>query len=94
MEAKCTPEEGQQIVEHDRSEFFDRVAELIPANEIPRIEAAYAFAAEAHSSQIRKSGIPYITHPIAVARVALVELGLKTNSVMAALLHDVVEDTE
>ncbi len=94
MEAKCTPEEGQRIVEQDRSEFFERVAERIPANEIPRIEAAYAFAAEAHSAQIRKSGIPYITHPIAVARVALVELGLKTNPVMAALLHDVVEDTE
>ncbi len=94
MASVVTPEEGQRIVEEDRSEFFDRVAERIPVNEIPRIEAAYVFAAEAHSSQIRKSGIPYITHPIAVARVALVELGLKTNSVMAALLHDVVEDTE
>ncbi len=94
MVTKVTPEEGQRIVEEARQEFFDRVAERIPANEIPDIEAAYALAAEAHSAQIRKSGIPYITHPIAVARIALVELGLKTKSIMAALLHDVVEDTE
>lgn len=94
MESKCTPEEAQKVVEDARKEFFDRVAEYLPASDIPRIAAAYELAAEAHSKQIRKSGIPYITHPIAVARIALVELGLKTNSVMAALLHDVVEDTE
>ncbi len=94
MENKYTYEEGQQIVEERRKEFFERVEELLPANDIPRIHAAYDLAADAHSKQIRKSGIPYITHPIAVARIALVELGLKTNPVMAALLHDVVEDTD
>ena len=94
METKCTPEEGKRIVEEARVEFFARVTELLPVTDIPRIQAAYELAAEAHSKQIRKSGIPYITHPIAVARIALVELGLKTNPVMAALLHDVVEDTE
>ena len=94
MENKYTAEERQQIVEEQSKEFFERVEELLPANEIPRVKAAYELAAEAHSKQIRKSGIPYITHPIAVARIALVELGLKTNPVMAALLHDVVEDTD
>lgn len=94
METKISPEEGQQIVEEARVEFFERVAEILPANDMPRIKAAYELAAEAHSKQIRKSGIPYITHPIAVARIALVELGLKTNPVIAALLHDVVEDTD
>ena len=94
METKYTPEEGRQIVEEARIEFFERVAELLPANDMPRIKAAYELAADAHSKQIRKSGIPYITHPIAVARIALVELSLKTNPVIAALLHDVVEDTE
>ncbi len=94
MENKCTPEEGQRIVEEARKEFFERVAELLPANDWPRIKGAYEMAAEAHSRQTRKSGIPYITHPIAVARIALVELNLKTNPVIAALLHDVVEDTE
>lgn len=94
MEQKVTPEEGRRIVEEARQEFFDRVKERIPLSDIPRVEAAYELAAEAHSKQIRKSGIPYITHPIAVARIALVELGLGTNPIMAALLHDVVEDTE
>ena len=94
MENKYTEEERKQIVEEQSKEFFERVHELLPANEIPRVKAAYDLAAEAHSKQIRKSGIPYITHPIAVARIALVELGLKTNPVMAALLHDVVEDTD
>lgn len=94
METKITPEEGQQIVEEARKEFFERVAEILPANDMPRIKAAYDMAAEAHSKQIRKSGIPYITHPVAVARISLVELGLKTNPVIAALLHDVVEDTD
>ncbi len=94
MENKYTEEERKQIVEEQTKEFFERVHELLPANEIPRVKAAYDLAAEAHSKQIRKSGIPYITHPIAVARIALVELGLKTNPVMAALLHDVVEDTD
>ena len=94
MENVYTQKERDQIVEDARKEFFDRVAELLPANDMPRIKAAYELAAEAHKEQIRKSGIPYITHPIAVARIALVELGLKTNPVMAALLHDVVEDTD
>ena len=94
MENIYTQEERDQIVEEARKEFFERVAELLPANDMPRIKAAYELAAEAHKAQIRKSGIPYITHPIAVARIALVELGLKTNPVMAALLHDVVEDTD
>lgn len=94
MENKCTPEEGQRIVDEAREEFFARVSDLLPTSDYSRVKAAYDLAAEAHSKQIRKSGIPYITHPIAVARIALVELGLKTNSVMAALLHDVVEDTD
>lgn len=94
MEVKCTPEEGVRMVEEMRDELYARASERIPANEIPRIMAAYELAAKAHASQIRKSGIPYITHPISVARIALVELGLGTNSIMAALLHDVVEDTD
>lgn len=94
MENKCTPEEGQRIVDEAREEFFARVSDLLPTSDYSRVKSAYDLAAEAHSKQIRKSGIPYITHPIAVARIALVELGLKTNSVMAALLHDVVEDTD
>lgn len=56
------------------------------------VEQAYLFANEAHGDQKRKSGEPYIVHPISVACI-LVELGMDTDSIVAALLHDVIEDT-
>ncbi|MDR1756912.1 MAG: RelA/SpoT family protein [Culturomica sp.] len=58
------------------------------------IVRAFEFAKEAHKGTIRRSGEPYILHPIAVARIAAKEIGLGTKSVIAALLHDVVEDTD
>ncbi len=58
------------------------------------IERAYRFAREAHRGARRRSGEPYIMHPIAVARIVIDELGLGSTSICAALLHDVVEDTE
>lgn len=58
------------------------------------IRTAFEFAREAHQGVKRKSGEPYILHPIAVAKVAATEIGLGTKSVIAALLHDVVEDTD
>ena len=57
------------------------------------ILAAYALGKEAHAPQKRKSGEPYITHPIAVSRICTEEIGLGPTAVIAALLHDVVEDT-
>jgi len=57
------------------------------------IERAYEIAYSAHGDQKRRSGEPYIIHPIAVSKI-LVELGMDTDSVVAALLHDVVEDTD
>ncbi|MBP1577369.1 MAG: bifunctional (p)ppGpp synthetase/guanosine-3',5'-bis(diphosphate) 3'-pyrophosphohydrolase, partial [Oscillospiraceae bacterium] len=57
------------------------------------IERAYKLAEEAHGDQKRRSGEPYIIHPVCVAKI-LVELGMDTESVIAALLHDVVEDTD
>lgn len=59
-----------------------------------RIRQAFEFAREAHRGIKRRSGEPYILHPIAVARIAAKEIGLGTKSVIAALLHDVVEDTD
>lgn len=56
------------------------------------ITQAYEYADKAHERQMRQSGEPYITHPIAVARI-LVELGMDTETICAGLLHDVVEDT-
>ncbi len=59
-----------------------------------RLRDAFELAREAHAPQVRKTGEPYILHPIAVASIAAEELHLDVNSVIAAFLHDVVEDTD
>lgn len=61
--------------------------------DLSKIISAYEFAAKAHEGQTRSSGQPYITHPLAVA-YTLLELGMDTDTICAALLHDVVEDTD
>ena len=58
------------------------------------IRKAFDIALEAHKNQRRKTGEPYIFHPIAVAKIVAYEIGLDTTSIVAALLHDVVEDTD
>ena len=58
------------------------------------ITKAFNFARQAHKGVRRLSGEPYIMHPIAVARIACEEMGLGSTSISAALLHDVVEDTD
>lgn len=58
------------------------------------IRLAYDMAVEAHSKQRRKSGEPYILHPIAVAQICVEEIGLGPTAIVCALLHDVVEDTD
>ncbi len=64
-----------------------------PKADTKAIERAYSMAEEAHRGQMRKSGDPFITHPLGVALI-LAQLGLDETSIMAALLHDAVEDTE
>src|SRR6201747_3077418 len=64
-----------------------------PKADTALIERAYATAERAHSGQKRRSGEPYITHPVAVAQI-LADLGIGTKTLAAALLHDTVEDTE
>ena len=59
---------------------------------VKKIKEAYAFAENAHKSQLRSSGEPYIIHPLEVALI-LMDLGLDVDTVVAGLLHDVVEDT-
>lgn len=58
------------------------------------IRKAFEFALDAHNQQRRKTGEPYIYHPIAVAKIVAYEIGLGTTSIVSALLHDVVEDTD
>ncbi len=61
--------------------------------DLSKIVSAYEFAAKAHANQFRSSGEPYITHPVAVSYI-LLELGMDTDTICAAMLHDVVEDTD
>ena len=63
-------------------------------SDIELVRKAYEFAALAHKDARRKSGEPYIFHPIAVAIIVAKEIGMGTTSIVSALLHDVVEDTE
>ena len=64
-----------------------------PAADFAQIRSAYEFAQQAHEGQRRKSGEPYIIHPLAVAQIVAEELKLDSESIIAALLHDVIEDT-
>ncbi|EIL98297.1 bifunctional (p)ppGpp synthetase/guanosine-3',5'-bis(diphosphate) 3'-pyrophosphohydrolase [Rhodanobacter sp. 115] len=65
----------------------------LPESQIERVLRAYEVGAHAHEGQARKSGEPYITHPVAVAGI-LAELGMDAETIIAAILHDTLEDTE
>lgn len=89
-----SPDAEDRMVE---SAFRDVLAAYLSSNhrkKVEIIERAYRFAKAAHKGVRRRSGEPYILHPIAVARIVISELGLGSTSICAALLHDVVEDTE
>ena len=74
------------------SQLIAKLETYLPAQEIERVEEAYEFAHEAHKGQRRRSGEPYITHPVAVAGL-LADLRLDSQTLIAAILHDVMEDT-
>ena len=83
-----------QEIEQSISALFSNISHRLTTEDMVRIERAYLLAAEAHSEQRRKSGEPYIMHPIAVARIIAEELELGANPIIASFLHDVVEDTD
>ncbi|MDH6311297.1 guanosine-3',5'-bis(diphosphate) 3'-pyrophosphohydrolase [Parabacteroides sp. PFB2-10] len=90
-DAKMTDEQMVQ------SEFDKLLEEYLQSNhrrKIERITKAFNFANQAHQGAKRRSGEPYIMHPLAVARIVCGEMGLGSTSICSALLHDVVEDTE
>ena len=77
---------------HQLDQILSEVAGYHPSADLSLIRRAYQFAAQAHDGQTRKSGDPYVTHPLSVAQV-IAELKLDVASVCAGLLHDCVEDT-
>ncbi len=72
--------------------LHEKVAGVWNSSDLERLELAFEKADKAHAGQLRKSGDPYITHPVAVAGI-LMDLGLDSATICAALLHDTVEDT-
>lgn len=85
MKEFLSPEELYQ-------DLIERVRKYHPSDDISLIEKAYRVANEAHKNQVRKSGEPYIIHPLCVA-IILADLELDKETIAAGLLHDVVEDT-
>ena len=88
-------------IEAEKQEILKRYRALLRASKSTlqkgdkkEIRKAFEMALESHKDMRRKSGEPYIYHPIAVAQIAAEEIGLGTTSIVCALLHDVVEDTE
>ncbi|MBQ9577455.1 MAG: bifunctional (p)ppGpp synthetase/guanosine-3',5'-bis(diphosphate) 3'-pyrophosphohydrolase [Muribaculaceae bacterium] len=74
-------------------EVFATMATRVTPGDMARMRDAYEFASRAHEGQVRKSGAPYIMHPLRVALIVAREMMLDADSVIAAFLHDVVEDT-
>ncbi|WP_373097316.1 bifunctional (p)ppGpp synthetase/guanosine-3',5'-bis(diphosphate) 3'-pyrophosphohydrolase [Zhongshania sp.] len=68
------------------------LAEYLTAEQVNQVRRAYYYAEQAHEGQNRRSGEPYVTHPLAVATI-LAEMHMDVQSLMAAMLHDVIEDT-
>ncbi|WP_034256772.1 RelA/SpoT family protein [Adhaeribacter aquaticus] len=85
--------ERKEILQHYRR-LLRHAKPFLKGNDAKIIKKAFNTSLEAHKDMRRKSGEPYILHPLAVAQIAVEEIGLGTTSIVAALLHDVVEDTE
>lgn len=83
-----------EIIEARANAVFKAMAGRADEQDMQRLRDAFALARQAHSKQKRKGGEPYILHPIAVATIVAVDLNLGVNPVIAAFLHDVVEDTD
>ena len=76
------------------AQFFGKISRSVTAQDLSRVHFAWVLAKNAHSGQTRQSGEPYHTHPLAVAGILFDLLGPDADAICAALLHDVVEDTD
>lgn len=83
-----------QLIESELNKLLVSARRVTTEDNIQQIIKAFHLANNAHQGMIRKSGEPYIIHPISVARIVADEIGLGSKSIIAALLHDVVEDTD
>jgi guanosine-3',5'-bis(diphosphate) 3'-pyrophosphohydrolase len=90
--ANVSPQEYEEI-QNAFEGVLDALRKAFGEKDESEMRLAFELALRAHSGQRRKSGEPYILHPIEVARICTAELGLGRTAIMAALLHDVVEDT-
>jgi len=93
MHTSYSKEESNILIKMYRT-LLRKVRPFLKDGDAKLIKKAFNFAVEAHKNDRRKSGEPYIYHPISVAMICVEEMGLGATSVQAALLHDVVEDTE
>lgn len=89
-----SPEEEDRMIEDAYQDVLRAYLSSNHRKKVEIIERAFRFAKAAHKGVRRRSGEPYILHPIAVAKIVISELGLGSTSICAAFLHDVVEDTE
>jgi len=87
-------QEEDRIIEQTFAALLDDYAHTVHRQKVEIITRAFRFANQAHRGVRRLSGEPYILHPLAVARIVVREIGLGSTSICAALLHDVVEDTD
>ena len=89
-----SPKDEEQLIQREFDDLLNGYLRSNHRKKVEIIERAFKFAKEAHAGIRRRSGEPYILHPIAVAKIASREIGLGSTSICAALLHDVVEDTD
>lgn len=94
QDKQMSHQEEERMIESAYQEVLQAYINSNHRKKVEIIERAYRFAREAHKGVRRRSGEPYILHPISVAKIVISELGLGSTSICAALLHDVVEDTE
>lgn len=91
---QMTEEQENEMIEREYAALLDVYVKSNHRRKVDIIDKAFRFACQAHSGVRRRSGEPYIFHPIAVARIVAQEIGLGSTSICASLLHDVVEDTD
>jgi GTP pyrophosphokinase len=94
MQYTATIEEENKEIASRYKDLLKGSYEILSLKDKKLIRKAFDIAVDAHSEQRRKTGEPYIFHPIAVAKIVAMEIGLGATSIAAALLHDVVEDTK